>query len=173
MSDMCWRDSLPGPCRGTDSAGRILSSGESTAGTARAARCPPPVASGWRCAGRGRRRPPLPGPARISDLHGVTGAMAVEILAAHIPATDGAAALAHVHAEHAALYAATEPVTQPHPASPRGSELAVAAVRSLDPHQVSSSRPASAGTRQPAIPLSPPPRKRHRPVRLTGNRRPA
>ena len=72
----------------------------------------------------------------IFHLHGVTGAMAVEILAAHIPATDGAAALAHVHAEHAALYAATEPVTQPHPASPRGSELAVAAVRSLDPHQV-------------------------------------
>ena len=33
--------------------------------------------------------------------------MAVEILAAHIPAVDGAAALAHVHAEHAALYAAT------------------------------------------------------------------
>jgi hypothetical protein len=72
----------------------------------------------------------------IVHLHGVTGAMAVEILAAHIPATDGAAALAHVHAEHAALYAATEPVTQSHPASPPGSELAVAAVRSLDPHQV-------------------------------------
>jgi hypothetical protein len=72
----------------------------------------------------------------ILHLHGVTGAMAIEILAAHIPATDGAAALAHVHAEHAALYAATEPVTQPHPASPRGGELAVAAVRSLDPHQV-------------------------------------
>src|SRR5439155_572427 len=47
-----------------------------------------------------------------------------------------AAALFQVHAEHAALYAATEPVTQPHPASPPGSELAVAAVRSLDPHQV-------------------------------------
>jgi hypothetical protein len=72
----------------------------------------------------------------IFHLHGVTGAMAVEILAAHIPATDGAAALAHVHAEHAALYAATEPVTHPHPASPPGSELTVAAVRSLDPHQV-------------------------------------
>ena len=72
----------------------------------------------------------------IFHLHGVTGAMAVEILAAHIPATDGAAALAHVLAEHAALYAATEPVTQPHPASPPGSELAMAAVRSLDPHQV-------------------------------------
>ena len=69
----------------------------------------------------------------IFHLPGVTGAMAVEILAAHIPATDGAAALAHVHAE---LYAVTEPVTQPHPASPPGSELAVAAVRSLDPHQV-------------------------------------
>jgi hypothetical protein len=72
----------------------------------------------------------------IVHLHGVTGAMAVEILAAHIPAADGAAALAQVRAEHAALYAATEPVTQPHPASPRGAALAVAAVRSLDPHQV-------------------------------------
>jgi hypothetical protein len=72
----------------------------------------------------------------IVRLHGVTGAMAVEILAAHIPATDGAAALAQVHAEHAALYAGIEPVTQPHPASPPGTDLTVAAVRSLDPHQV-------------------------------------
>jgi hypothetical protein len=72
----------------------------------------------------------------IVHLHGVTGAMAVEILTAHIPATDGAAALAQVHAEHAALYAATAPVTRPHPASPPGSDLTVAAVRSLDPHQV-------------------------------------
>ena len=72
----------------------------------------------------------------IVRLHGVTGAMAVEILAAHIPAADGAAALAQVHAEHAALYAATEPVTQPHPARPPGSDLAAAAVHSLDPHQV-------------------------------------
>ena len=72
----------------------------------------------------------------IVHLHGVTGAMAVEILAAHIPAADGAAALAQVHAEHAALYAATQPVTQPHPARPPGSDLTAAAVRSLDPHQV-------------------------------------
>ena len=72
----------------------------------------------------------------IVHLHGVTGAMAVEILAAHLPATDGAAALAQVHAEHAALYTATEPVTQPHPANPPGSDLTAAAVRSLDPHQV-------------------------------------
>jgi hypothetical protein len=72
----------------------------------------------------------------IVRLHGVTGAMAVEILVAHIPAADGAAALAQVHAEHAALYAATEPVTQPHPARPPGSDLTAAAVHSLDPHQV-------------------------------------
>jgi hypothetical protein len=72
----------------------------------------------------------------IFHLHGVTGAMAAEILAAHLPAADGAAALAHVHAEHAALYADTQPVTQPDPVSPRGSDLAAAAVRSLDPHQV-------------------------------------
>jgi hypothetical protein len=72
----------------------------------------------------------------IYHLHGVTGAMAVEILAGHIPASDGAAALAHVHAEHAALYAATQPVTQPHPARPPGSDLTAAAVRSLDAHQV-------------------------------------
>ncbi len=71
----------------------------------------------------------------IFHLHGVTGAMTVEILVAH-PAADSAAALAHVHAEHAGLYAATEPVTQPHPACPPGRQLAGAAVRSLDPHQV-------------------------------------
>ncbi len=34
----------------------------------------------------------------IVHLHGVTGAMAVEILGAHIPATDGAAALARFRA---------------------------------------------------------------------------
>lgn len=84
-------------------------------------------------AGGARRYLARPG---IVHLHGVTGAMAVEILAARIPATDGAAALAQVLAEHAALYAATEPVTQPHPASRPGGDLAVAAVRSLDPHQV-------------------------------------
>ena len=72
----------------------------------------------------------------ILNLHGVTGAMAVEILTAHIAATDGGAGLAQVRAEHAALYAATEPVTQPHPARPPGGQLTAAAVRSLDPHQV-------------------------------------
>jgi hypothetical protein len=100
---------------------------------------PPPYAGDLRmavvqaAADGARRYLARPG---IVHLHGVTGAMAVEILAAHIPAADGAVALAQVHAEHAALYAGTEPAARPHPASPRGSELAAAAVRSLDPHQV-------------------------------------
>ena len=72
----------------------------------------------------------------IVHLHGVTGAMAVEILIGHIPATEATAALAQVHAEHAALYAGVEPVAEPSPAGPPGGELAGAAVRSLDPHQV-------------------------------------
>ena len=117
--------------------GRWVTGRPATAKGSRPARCRPPGTCGWRsceaAADGARRYLARPG---IVHLHGVTGAMAVEILAAHIPATDGAAALAQVHAEHAALYAATEPVTQPHPARPPGSELAVAAVRSLDPHQV-------------------------------------
>ena len=72
----------------------------------------------------------------IVHLHGVTGAMAVEILIGHIPATEATAALAQVHAEHAALYAGVEPVDEPHPAGPPGGELTAAAVHSLDPHQV-------------------------------------
>ena len=72
----------------------------------------------------------------IVHLHGVTGAMAVEILTGHIPATEATAALAQVHAEHAALYAGVEPVDEPRPASPPGGELTGAAVHSLDPHQV-------------------------------------
>jgi hypothetical protein len=73
----------------------------------------------------------------ILYLHGVTGA-AVEILVGHIPATSATAALAQVHAEHAVLYAGVEPADEPHPASPPQGELAEAAMRSLDPHQVTS-----------------------------------
>jgi hypothetical protein len=72
----------------------------------------------------------------IVHLHGVTGAMAVEILIGHIPATAATAALAQVHAEHAALYAGVEPADEPHPVRPPGGELTAAAVDSLDPHQV-------------------------------------
>ncbi len=72
----------------------------------------------------------------ILNLHGVTGAMAVEILAGHIPASAAAAALAQVRAEHAVLYARTQPVAELRPAGPQGTELVQAAVSSLDPHQV-------------------------------------
>jgi hypothetical protein len=72
----------------------------------------------------------------ILNLHGVTGAMAVDIIAGHLPADAAAAGLAQVHAEHAVLYAGTEPAEEPGPASPRGDELTAAAVHSLDPHQV-------------------------------------
>jgi hypothetical protein len=72
----------------------------------------------------------------ILHLHGVTGAMAVEILIGHIPAAEATAALARVHAEHAVLYAGVAPVDEPRPAGPPGGELTGAAVRSLDPHQV-------------------------------------
>jgi hypothetical protein len=72
----------------------------------------------------------------ILHLHGVTGAMAVEILVGHIPVPAAAAALAQVHAEHARLYAGVDPVDDPRPAGPPGDELVPAAVHSLDPHQV-------------------------------------
>jgi hypothetical protein len=72
----------------------------------------------------------------ILHLHGVTGAMAVEILVGHIPATAATPALAQVRAEHTALYAGVEPLDQPSPASPPSGDLTLAAVRSLDPHQV-------------------------------------
>jgi hypothetical protein len=72
----------------------------------------------------------------ILHLHGVTGAMAVEILISHVPAAAATAALAQVHAEHAALYAGVDPVDLPRPASAPDLELTLAAVRSLDPHQV-------------------------------------
>jgi hypothetical protein len=43
----------------------------------------------------------------IFNLHGVTGAMAVELMAGHLAPEDGAAALAQVRADHAAMYAGT------------------------------------------------------------------
>jgi hypothetical protein len=76
----------------------------------------------------------------IFHLHGVTGAMAVDLLAPHIRATDQAAGLAQVQAEHAALYAGTNSGPTPRTAGPTtgptGAELATTAEASRDPHQV-------------------------------------
>jgi hypothetical protein len=71
----------------------------------------------------------------ILYLHGVTGAMAVQLLAGHIGPAEGAAAVAQLRAEHRALYRDGTP-------APRGDgaewhdEFGARASRSGDPHQV-------------------------------------
>jgi hypothetical protein len=72
----------------------------------------------------------------ILNLHGVTGAMAVELFADHIPASAGAAGLAQVRAEHTALYAGTDPVEAPETAGIEPGDLIQSAEQSGDPHQV-------------------------------------
>jgi hypothetical protein len=72
----------------------------------------------------------------IFHLHGVTGAMAVELLAPHISNGDALAALAQVEAEHQALYSRARQAADAVPAGAPSRELAVAAEASLDPHQV-------------------------------------
>jgi Questin oxidase-like len=72
----------------------------------------------------------------IFHLHGVTGAMAVELLAPHIAHEAAAAGLAQVQAEHMALYPRARPAAAAQPAGAPSRALAVAAEASLDPHQV-------------------------------------
>jgi hypothetical protein len=72
----------------------------------------------------------------IFNLHGVTGAMAVELMADHISPEGGAAALAQVHAEHAAMYRGTAPAESGAVAGVPDDQLARAAADSRDPHQV-------------------------------------
>jgi hypothetical protein len=72
----------------------------------------------------------------IFNLHGVTGAMAVELMADHISPEDGAAALGQVHAEHASMYRGTERVTTSRAEGVPDDQLARAAADSRDPHQV-------------------------------------
>ena len=48
----------------------------------------------------------------IYFLHGVTGAMAIELLAPHLSGPDQSAALAQLEAEHAAMYAGARPVAE-------------------------------------------------------------
>jgi Questin oxidase-like len=72
----------------------------------------------------------------IPFLHGVTGAMAIELLAPHLSGPDQAAALARLGAEHRALYAGARPVAEVRVGGASRQQLATAAENSGDPHEV-------------------------------------
>jgi hypothetical protein len=73
----------------------------------------------------------------IIDLHGVTGAMAVELLAHHIAPADANAAVGQLVAEHRDLYRGVVPVAGDDGDPGRwDEEVAVAAVESHDAHEV-------------------------------------
>jgi hypothetical protein len=72
----------------------------------------------------------------ILHLHGVTGAMAVELLAGHIAPGDGASAVARLHAECRSLYRGTTPMAEGEGPGVWDDDVADAASRSYDPHQV-------------------------------------
>jgi hypothetical protein len=72
----------------------------------------------------------------IFRLHGVTGAMAVELLVDHLAPADGAAAVAQLRADHASLTGGAR--RHPGPGNESGWDDAVveAAAESLDAHQI-------------------------------------
>lgn len=72
----------------------------------------------------------------ILELHGVTGAMAVELFVGHIPTTAAEAGLRQIRAEHDHLYRGVRPVTAYDPAGASDEALGQAAATSRDPHQV-------------------------------------
>ncbi len=72
----------------------------------------------------------------IFNLHGVTGAMAVDLLVDHIAPGDGAAVLAHLRADHGALYAGIDRPPDRGRAAPWEDDAVAAAVASRDAHQV-------------------------------------
>lgn len=72
----------------------------------------------------------------ILNLHGVTGAMSVELLVGHIPPAAGELALAQVRAEHGALYAGSEAVKEVRTAGVEADAVACAAASSGDVHAV-------------------------------------
>jgi hypothetical protein len=72
----------------------------------------------------------------IPFLHGVTGAMAIELLAPHISGPDQATALAQLKAEHRAMYAGARPVAEVRVGGMPRQQLATAAESSGDPHEV-------------------------------------
>ncbi len=72
----------------------------------------------------------------IFNLHGVTGAMAVDLFADHLPPPAATVGLAQVHAEHAALYRGVKPIEDPQAAGVIADDLARSAAESRDPHEV-------------------------------------
>jgi hypothetical protein len=72
----------------------------------------------------------------ILHLHGVTGAMALELLIDHVPPAAGRAALAQLTAEHTALYQGIRPIEDVHAGEESPVHLAQAAAQSGDVHQV-------------------------------------
>jgi hypothetical protein len=72
----------------------------------------------------------------ILTLHGVTGAMAVELLIDHIPPAAGIAALTQVRAEHAVLYLGMEQANAVRPSGVAEAQLAREAEASGDVHVV-------------------------------------
>lgn len=72
----------------------------------------------------------------IYHLHGVTGAMAVHLLAPYVPESAALVGLRQLNAEHTAMYAGAERVDDPPVAGASARDLADAAQTSGDPHQV-------------------------------------
>ncbi|MDQ2723927.1 MAG: questin oxidase family protein [Actinomycetota bacterium] len=72
----------------------------------------------------------------ILELHGVTGAMAVELFAPHLTPFAVGSGLAQIRAEHARLYRSSRPVDAPTSTGSHRTELVRSAVTSRDPHQV-------------------------------------
>jgi hypothetical protein len=72
----------------------------------------------------------------ILHLHGVTGAMALQLLVEHVPPTAGRSALAQLAADHAALYQGVQPKGEVHAHGVSTAVLAQAAAQSGDVHQV-------------------------------------
>jgi hypothetical protein len=72
----------------------------------------------------------------IFNLHGVTGAIAVHLLAGHLSPGDATLAVAQLQAEHRRLYRGVSPTTD-EVRDPRWDDTAAdAAARSYDPHQI-------------------------------------
>jgi hypothetical protein len=72
----------------------------------------------------------------ILNLHGVTGAMAVELLADHLPPEALAAGIAHIRAEHASLYRGVPEVTAVGSGTTSDQQLLDAAAQTRDVHTV-------------------------------------